>query len=200
MKGVMKKTVRLVREADARAVLAIYSPVVRETAVSFELEPPSLAVFRTRIASVSENYPWLVAATDDTIAGYAYATSFRSRPAYRWSVETSVYVAAQFREQGVAGTLYRSLIATLRLLRYHNIYAAITLPNEASIKLHENLGFERIGIFKSAGYKFARWHDVGWWQLQLDDESAAPAPPLRPHDLMQTDTWRQALTHGITEA
>jgi phosphinothricin acetyltransferase len=158
------------RRADASALLEIYRPCVTDTAISFELEPPSVAEFEERIASAQSQWAWLVAERDGEIAGYAYATSFRTRAAYRWSAETSAYVHAAHRGQGVARALYERLLGVLADKGCCTAYAGIALPNEASVALHRSLGFAPVGVFRRAGRKFGAWHDVAWWQKELRGE------------------------------
>lgn len=156
--------------ADAEVLLAIYRPFVADTTVSFELEPPSVDEFAQRILSAQSKWAWLVAERDGRIAGYAYASSFRARAAYRWSVEVSAYTDPAFRAQGVGRALYERLIAILVDKGYCTAYAGITLPNEASVAFHQSLGFTAVGVFRRAGRKFGAWHDVSWWQRPLQDD------------------------------
>lgn len=160
-------TIRDATPEDAASLLEIYSSFVRDTSVSFENEPPSLEEFRSRIANAQTRWAWLVAAREGVVAGYAYATAFRTRAAYRWTAETSAYVGDGHRGKGVAKRLYAELLAALTRRGYCNAYAGITLPNEASVALHRSLGFRPVGVFRRAGWKFGKWHDVSWWQLEL---------------------------------
>ena len=162
-------TIRDAVAADAAALLDIYRPFVLDTPVSFELEPPSTVEFEQRIATARSRWVWLVAERGSDLVGYAYASSYKSRAAYRWSVETAVYVHEDHRGQGVGMTLYSRLMAALAEKGYCTAYAGITLPNEASIRLHRAVGFREIGVFRRAGWKFGRWHDVSWWQRELRD-------------------------------
>lgn len=164
--------IRRADPGDAAALLAIYAPLVTDTAISFELTPPTEAEFAARIERALDGYDWLVAERAGAPVGYAYATAHRAREAYRFSVETSVYVATAARRGGVGGALYRALLRRLAARGYCNAYAGITLPNEPSVALHEAAGFEPIGVFPAVGWKFGRWHDVGWWHRRLRD-----APP-----------------------
>jgi L-amino acid N-acyltransferase YncA len=153
--------------ADAPAMLAIYAPLVRDTVISFELEPPSLQEFEERIRKYSSKWAWLVAHTDGEIVGYAYGSMHRERLAYQFSTETSVYVAANVRGLGVGEKLYRALLPVLAEKGYCNAYAGIALPNQGSVALHEKLGFRSIGVFPSVGRKFDQWHDIGWFHCEL---------------------------------
>lgn len=156
--------------ADAEVLLTIYAPFVIDTGVSFELEPPSVEEFAQRIFTAQSKWAWLVAQQDGRIAGYAYATSFRARAAYQWSVEMSAYLDPAFRGHGVGRALYDRLMSILIAKGYCTAYAGITLPNEASVGFHQALGFTAVGVFRRAGRKFGAWHDVSWWQRQLRDE------------------------------
>jgi L-amino acid N-acyltransferase YncA len=168
-------------ERDAAACVAIYSPFVESGATSFEEDPPDAARFAARIDQIQATYPWLVADRDGTVVGYAYACPHRARPAYRWAVETSVYVAAGEQRSGHGRALYAELTERLRRQRFHVACAGITLPNPASVALHESAGFVPVGVYRRIGWKDGSWCDVGWWQLELqpagDDVPAEPLPP-----------------------
>ena len=166
--------------ADAPAILDIYAPVVRDTAISFELEPPSVAEMQHRITAYSAYAPWLVYAQPGMVLGYAYAGKHRDRPAYQWSVEVSVYVHPAYQRQGIGQLLYRELFHRLRQQGFYNAYAGITLPNAASVRLHEAVGMQPLAVYHNIGFKLGRWHDVGWWHILLQPLTAAPEPPRRP--------------------
>ena len=169
--------VRRASKADAAAVQSIYAPVVAETAISFEYEVPSVPEMARRIDSTLARHPWLVAERSGDVVGYAYAGPHAERAAYAWSVDTSVYVGASSQGQGVGGALYEELIRVLIELGYVSAFAGITLPNDSSIALHEAVGFVRVGSFPAAGFKFGRWHDVGWWHRVLRRGPDRPEPP-----------------------
>jgi phosphinothricin acetyltransferase len=154
--------------ADAEAMLAIYAPFVSDSAVSFELTVPDAAEFANRIERGSAAHPWIVFVQAETVVGYAYASEFRTRAAYAHTSETTVYVAPEARGLGVGTALMSELISRLRQQGAHLAVAAITLPNEPSVALHERLGFEPVGVFHDVGHKFDEWHDVGFWQLRLE--------------------------------
>lgn len=191
--------IRLAEPADAAGILAIYEPIVRETATSFELEPPGEEEMRRRIESTLERRPWLVCAADGIVAGYAYAAAHRERAAYQWSTETSVYVHPDHRRRGVARGLYTALLAALRAQGFANALAGITLPNPASVGFHEACGFRWIGAYSSVGYKLGAWHDVGWLQLWLREDHGDPgSPPCRTAELIAKPAWQEALRAGLS--
>jgi phosphinothricin acetyltransferase len=167
---------------DAGAVQAIYAPAVASTPISFETEVPTVGEMAERITTTTVRFPWLVAELDDEVVGYAYASPFNDRAAYRWSVSTSVYVADGAQRRGVARMLYDALLPRIRTLGYVNAYAGIALPNEASVALHERFGFRRVAVFPAAGFKLGAWHDVGWWWLALVEP-----PPATPRDVEPRD-------------
>lgn len=175
----------MIRRADAgrdgAACAAIYSPYVRETAISFEEVTPDAARMGERIERAAATHAWLVAEDEaGVVVGFAYATPHRERAAYRWACEVSVYVDGEQRRRGVGRALYEALLPLLRVQRLHVACAGITLPNEASVQLHESLGFEPVGVYRGIGFKLGRWHDVGWWRLELLPQDDAPAEPLAP--------------------
>ena len=151
---------------------------------------------RERIGTTLETLPWLVAERDGAVAGYAYAGPHRSRAAYRWSADVSVYVGEVHRERGVGRGLYRALLAVLRLQGFFNAYAGIALPNPASVGLHELMGFERVGVYESVGYKHGEWHDVGWWAKTLQDHDDDPEPPRALAGIEGTDEFAEVLSLG----
>ena len=179
----MPELLRIASPNDAQQMLEIYAPVVRETVISFELEPPSIVEMQQRIEKTLAKYPWLVIEDAGRVLGYAYATAHRDRLAYQWSADVSVYVHPLARRRGLARRLYTALLKLLRALGYYNAYAGIALPNEASIKLHEAMGFSQVAIYKQVGFKHGAWRDVGWWQLALRKRDNQPAPPQLFSDL-----------------
>ena len=190
--------IRMATERDAGAMLDIYAPIVQQTAISFELSPPSLPDFKNRIRSSIQDRPWLVCEAAGQILGYACATAYRSRGAYAWSVETSAYINAQFHRQGIARSLYHSLLKMLALQGYYMAFAGIALPNDASIAFHEAMGYKAIGVFQQAGYKLGRWYSVGWWQLPITTPFTEPkAPPKQPNDCADDPQWEQAIHTGM---
>jgi len=192
-------TTAIIRPAsarDAETIAAIYAPVVTRTAVSFEVEPPTVDEMQGRIAATGERLPWLVCESAGSVIGYAYACPHRVRPAYRWSVEVSVYVHEDRRRRGVGRGLYTSLFAILGLQGYRNAYAGITLPNPPSVVLHELLGFEPVGVYHEIGYKLGSWHDVGWWHLALGERGLPPEEPLIMAAVREAPGFEEALAAG----
>jgi len=153
---------------DAAAIAAIYNHYVLTTTISFEETPVDGAEIALRLAAVQgANLPYLVAEEDGVVTGYAYATPWRARPAYRGSVETSIYLQAGTHARGTGTTLYRRLLADIAARGLHVAIGGIAQPNAASVALHEKLGFEKVAHFSAVGRKFDRWVDVGYWQLIL---------------------------------
>ena len=193
----MEARMRLATAADAAGVLAIYAPIVRDTAISFEWEPPTLDEMEQRITRNIELLPWLICEAGGEVLGYAYAAPHRVRAAYRWSVESSVYVHERARHTGVGRGLYQSLLALLELQGVKNVYAGIALPNPASVALHEAAGFEALGVYPQVGYKLGAWHDVGWWRLALGPKDDAPAAPVPLPAIRDSAACERALTSGL---
>jgi L-amino acid N-acyltransferase YncA len=192
----MTTRIRLATADDAPQVQAIYGPVVRDTVISFEAEPPSVEEMRHRIAYTLTQWPWLVCDRDGLIAGYAYASAHRARAAYGWSVDVSVYIDPAWRRHGIGRALYASLFTILRLQGFFNAYAGIALPNPGSVGLHEAVGFRPVGIYHGVGFKHGAWHDVGWWHLELQPKPLNPAPPASLAEVRATSAWNAALATG----
>jgi phosphinothricin acetyltransferase len=184
-------TIRLARPDDTGTIAAIYAPFVQNTHVSFETVVPTEHEFRDRIRATLDFAPWLVHESEGRVDGYAYATPFKDRPAYRWTVETSVYVRDDRRRRGVARTLLTVLLETLALQGFQNAVAVIALPNEASVALFESMGFRRVALFPAVGFKLGAWWDVGMWQRRLGEGVAPPLdPPRTLAEIGLTETWR----------
>jgi L-amino acid N-acyltransferase YncA len=164
---------------DAEAIVAIYAPVVRDTTISFEWEPPSPAEMRVRIEKTIATHPWLVSVDDaGMVAGYVLAGKHREPASYQWSVNTSAYVRADVRGQGIGQRLYGALFEELVSLGFFRAFAGIALPNAASVALHERVGFRPLGVYEQVGYKHGAWRDVGWWQRSLQEGEPEAAPLL----------------------
>ncbi len=165
--------------ADAARCAEIYAPYVRETAISFEEEPPSASAMSARIADAQRAHAWLVLEQDDDVVGYAYGGPFMSRAAYQWATAVSVYLAPGRRRTGAGRALYEALFDRLVARGHRTALAGIALPNEASIGLHLAMGFEPAGTYRRVGWKHGRWHDVAWYQRDLGNDGDGPPAPLR---------------------
>ena len=159
--------IRLATAADGARLAAIYAPAVTDLATSFELTPPDATEMARRVTTLLALTPWLVAEVDKQIAGYAYASRWKDRSAYRYAVESTVYLDPAALGVGFGSQLYETLLADLRGQKLHTVIGGIALPNEASTRLHEKFGFRKVAHFKEVGYKFGQWVDVGYWQLTL---------------------------------
>ena len=169
--------IRAANVADAAAIAALYRPYVEETRASFEEAAPGAAEIARRIAGGEIAYPWLVAEIDAIVVGYSSSTAFRQRSAYRWAVETGVYVAPEVQRRGIARALGARLIDELSARGFVTAVAGITLPNGASIALHEALGYAQVGQIVGAGYKLGAWADIGYWQRDLAERCNPPTEP-----------------------
>ena len=153
---------------DAAAIADIYNHYVTETCITFETDPVSATEMSQRIADlITASLPWLVAEQAGAILGYAYATKWRARAAYRFSLESTVYLAVDASGKGIGSQLYTALLTKIRAMSAHAVIGGIALPNEASIGLHEKLGFKKVAHFEQVGFKQDRWIDVAYWQLLL---------------------------------
>lgn len=170
---------------DGAGCAAIYAPFVTDSAISFEEEVPTAADFAARIERIQLTHPWIVAECEQRLAGFAYGCPHRERAAYRWAAEVSVYVDPGFHRRGVGRALYQALLGLLREQGLWVACAGIALPNEASVALHESLGFALVGVYRRIGYKAGAWWDVGWWQLELRSPADGPPAPPRPPGPLQ---------------
>ena len=193
----MKPLIRAATAPDAEPIQAIYAPFCEDTAITFEVTAPSVAEMQERIRKVSAQYPWLVCEAGEELLGYAYACAHRERAAYRWAVDVAVYIAEGCRRTGVGRALYSSLFKLLALQGYYKAYAGITLPNPASVGLHEAVGFTPVGVYRNVGYKSGAWRDVGWWALSLQPERENPAEPRSVRLLRESDEWQYAVREGL---
>lgn len=181
--------------ADAPALLDIYAPYVRQTAITFEYEVPSVEEFTARITQTLTRYPYLVAEHDGKIVGYAYASPFHPRAAYGWDTELSIYLAPDLQRRRLGSRLYRVLLALLHAQNVVSAYACIVSPGP-SIAFHESLGFQKVGMFPRSGWKFECWHDVVWMELPLRQRVTAPEP-LIPFPELDPDIVRHILTDPV---
>jgi len=169
--------IRPVRRDDAAAIAAIYAYYVRDSVITFELDPPDVVEIAARIGTILPIYPYLVAEQAGSVLGYAYAGRLYERAAYRWTAEAAVYVAQGRHRRGIGQLLYDALIAALTAQGFQSIVGKITLPNRASVALHERFGFRQAGLLAQVGYKHGAWHDVGIYQLQLGSRPDRPGEP-----------------------
>ncbi|RLM59497.1 N-acetyltransferase [Halobellus sp. Atlit-31R] len=180
-------SLRTARPTDAAAIRGIYAPFVRDSPATFRTEVPTVEELESKIRAkrAVDEYPWYVAvrrtadgsSDDGEVVGYAYASRLRERAAYRWAVETSVYVDRATHRSGVGTRLYERLFETLRRQGYCSAFAALGMPNPESERFHEQQGFERVGAFPAAGFKLGDWHDVVWYHRRLRDPDGEPAAP-----------------------
>jgi L-amino acid N-acyltransferase YncA len=192
----MALSIRLAEERDAESIREIYAPFCVETPVSFETEAPSAQEVRQRIKKILEFLPWLVCEDEGQVVGYAYASRHRERAGYRWSVDVSVYVREGRRGSGIGRALYTSLFEILRLQGFYNILAGVTLPNPASVALHEAMGLRPVALYPAIGLKCGAWHDVGWWQLATRPFTNEPDEPLALASVQALPEFAAALALG----
>ena len=171
--------IRLANKSDASAILDIYKPYIEHTSFTFETEIPVLEDFQKRIDDYVENWPWLICEDHGKITGYAYGAKHRERKGYQWCVESSIYIHDEYLQQGIGKALYEALLEILKQQGYRNVYAVINLPNDRSVKFHENFGFRFFANYPNVGYKLGEWKNVGWWQKILNQYSLEPAPPMK---------------------
>lgn len=159
---------RNVNFADASAIAEIYNHYVRETVITFEETEVDTEEIKNRIHSVTSKYPWLVYEDHGEVIGYAYATEWRTRSAYRFTAESAIYLKPNQSQKGIGTQLYQELLNRLKQQDIHVVMGVLTLPNPQSVKLHEKFGFKKAAHFPEVGFKFGQWVDVGYWQLTFD--------------------------------
>jgi L-amino acid N-acyltransferase YncA len=188
--------IRVAGEQDAEAIAAIYAPAVTDGSTSFELTPPNAEEMRRRILAVLPQYPWLVCESSGAVLGYVYATTHMERAAYRWSVDVSAYIRHDAHRRGIARALYTALFEILVIQGYRNAYAGATLPNPASVQLHQAMGFKEVGVYHQIGYKFGRWHDVVWLERPLAEHVIEPPEPIAFSTLVTSREVNAALARA----
>src|SRR4051812_46815541 len=183
-------SIRIATPRDAAAIAAIYRPYVTDAVTSFEVDPPGAADMAARIEAVLARTPWLVrTGADGAAVGHGYGSPPPARAACQWAGDVAGYIHAGHHRRGVGRRLYEKLFALLRLQGYYVAHAGITLPNAASVGLHESLGFVPVGVYPAVGWKFGAWRDVGWWRLPLQDLVPTPAPPLSVAEAQSLPAW-----------
>jgi L-amino acid N-acyltransferase YncA len=189
----MTSKIRFATPADASTVLEIYGPFCEDSPISFETERPGVTEIERRIRTIVERFPWLICENENEVLGYAYAGPHLERAAYRWSVNVAIYMSGKWRGQGFGTALYTVLFELLRIQGYFNAYAGITLPNTASVRLHQSLGFEPVGIYKKVGFKAGAWHDVSWWGLTLQPTDRPPEETVPIEEAIQRADFPAAI-------
>jgi phosphinothricin acetyltransferase len=189
--------IRLATEDDSAAMLAIYSEYIRNTAISFEYEVPSVSEFSNRIKNVTEKYPWLICEVNGECVGYAYASKHRERSAYQWSVDYSIYLKPEYYARHIATALYTALTELIRMQGYYNAYAGVTIPNEKSEGLHESFGFKPVGVYHNAGFKHGKWHDVKWYELTISEHASNPEATKTIDQIKQTEAYQNIIQKSI---
>ena len=181
--------IRLASAADA--------PYCERSAISFEEIAPTAAEMAARIARIGADRPWLVLEDNASIVGYGYAAAHHERASYRWSVSTAIYVDGARTRRGAGRALYTTLFEVLRHLGYYQATAGITLPNAASVGLHESFGFTLVGVYRDIGFKFGRWHDVAWYQMVIQPPAENALPPRPIAALHGSPAWHDAVRLGL---
>lgn len=189
----MPRLCRVATPGDARGIHEIYAPVVATSHTSFEEEVPSVAEMAARVEERLEDYPWLVEEQDGVVTGFVYGSAHRSRAAYRWSVDTTVYVRQSARRRGTGRRLYGLLLDLLEAQGYTQAFAGIALPNAPSVAFHTSLGFSRIAVYGSVGYKAGAWRDVEWWQRSLGASAEPPPEPVPFREFVTGHAFRAIL-------
>jgi len=172
--------IRRVQDADFEAIAALTNYYILNTPIHFGSEPAKAEDLRAPWVKTRERYPFLVASVDGAFAGYAKAGVWRDRAAYSWTAEVGIYIERAMQGRGVGKALYGALLDGLRNQGFHSVIGGITLPNEASVRLHESLGFHKVSHVKHGGWKFGKWHDVGFWQIMLRDDEHGAGPIAPP--------------------
>lgn len=194
----MDATIRLAEKRDLSGILEIYAPFITDTAVTFEETVPSEESFWDRIQGIMAELPFLVCEIEGKIAGYAYASGYRSRASYRWSKEVSVYVHPDFQRKRVAHALYTSLNEMVKYQGIADLLAIITMPNEPSVAFHEYFGYRKCAEFTKVGYKLGQWQNVGWFELFLQDETQPPKERILPlNEIVDLPIFGQAIQNGL---
>jgi len=184
--------IRVAEERDARAIAGIYAPAITDAVISFELTPPDAQEMLRRIVAVQRQYPWLVYEESDTVLGYVYASVHNERAAYRWSVDVTAYIRHDAHRRGIGRALYTALFEILVLQGYRTACAGITLPNTSSVQMHAAMGFTEVGVYHDVGYKFGKWHDVGWYERSLAAHVLEPPEPV-PFPVLATSSVVKAV-------
>lgn len=176
--------IRMATLEDAPAIYAIYEPYILKTSITFEYDPVPLEVFRKRIETVLQQFPWLVYEQEGEILGYAYCSLFKERAAFAWDCECSVYIEESAHRKGIATALYTKLFDLVKRQGYYNIYALITYSHESSVALHTKFGFEEVGVYRQTGYKMDKWWDLLVMEKRLGCFDEIPKKPVAIHEIL----------------
>lgn len=196
----MASIIRLAEKRDVPGILEIYAPFILGTSVTFEEIVPDESSFWERIQEIMAEMPYLVCEIDGRIAGYAYASGYRSRASYRWSKEVTAYIHPDFQRKRVAEALYTSLHEMVRYQGVADMLAIITMPNRPSVAFHEHFGYRKCGEFSKVGYKLGQWQNVGWFELFLQDEKEAPKDRIIPlHEITGLPIFQEAIQKGLNK-
>lgn len=193
----MSLVIRLANESDAEQILAIYQPLVYETACTLASKPPTAKALRHQIRQTLTRLPWLVCERNRSLLGYAYATPYRPHATLAWSVEVAIYMAPPYQRRGIGRALYTSLLRVLLLQGFVHACALIVQPNPPACALHRSLGFQAIGVQHAAAYKLHAWHDLDWWCLRLQSPASDPSPPADLTLAQISPDWEDALAAGL---
>ncbi|MEL6719451.1 MAG: N-acetyltransferase family protein [Bacteroidota bacterium] len=188
--------IRLAEKKDVPSILDIYAPFILNTITSFETKVPTIDEYYQRIQKILEESPFLVCTHQSKVIGYAYASPHRSRQAYAWNREVSVYVANDFHGKKIASALYTALFELLQLQGYANVLAGIAQPNPASVAFHRKMGFKLVGTYEKVGHKFGKYVDTQWWALFIGEESAKEIKPLE--QILITEEGKTAIEKGLS--
>ncbi len=188
-----KINIRIANENDYVSILEIYEPYINETTITFEYNVPSLSDFSKRLANIQKTFPLLVCEIDHIVVGYAYISRFREREAYDWSMESSIYINPVYQRKNIGKALYYALIELSKLLGYCNIYGVVTMPNIKSEKLHDLFGFATIGVTHNVGFKFGKWLDVKWYELNIKEYNNQPEKPKTINEIAHTSEFNSIL-------
>ena len=193
----ISKIIRLATEDDCVSLLEVYEEFISNTAVTFEVEVPSVSEFGKRITKVLEKHPWLVCEINREIVGYAYASKHRERAAYQWSVDVTVYINPKYHRMHIATALYTTLIGLLKEQGYYSAYAGVALPNIKSEGFHEYFGFKSVEVFHNVGYKFDEWRDVKWFELTILEHTKNPTVPKTINEIKDTQEFKDIINNAI---
>jgi phosphinothricin acetyltransferase len=186
-------TIRLIRDSDYAGVLAVYTPYVLDTVITFEYEVPTLDEFTKRLSTIAKYYPVLVCEVDGDIVAYCYGSIHRVKTAYQWSVESTIYIAEAYHHKGLAAIMYTCLFDILRLQGFINVYAGISVPDGKSDKFHPKFGFKYLGVFPKIGYKHGSWHDLKWYEYILSERIDNPPAPIPISEIWDSEAVREIL-------